>query len=104
MATPAGSERPVGVGLIGLGTIGTGVAKVLRQNAAVIEQRLGAPLRLVRIADLDTETDRGVDLSGIRFDSDSAGLIAAVPSSRVAARWTSSTVAASFTTGGTPWT
>jgi len=66
----------VGVGLIGLGTIGTGVAKVLRQNAEVIEQRLGFPLRLVRIADLDLETDRGVDLDGIRFDSDSDGLIA----------------------------
>jgi homoserine dehydrogenase len=65
----------VGVGLIGLGTIGTGVAKVLAGNAAVIEQRLGMPLRLVRIADLDTDTDRGVDLSGIQFDSDADGLI-----------------------------
>jgi len=69
-----GSE--VGVGLLGLGTIGTGVVKVLRDNAATIEQRLGFPLRLVRIADLDLDTDRGVDLSGIRFDSDSAALIA----------------------------
>jgi len=66
----------VGVGLIGFGTIGTGVAKVLRQNADVIEQRLGFPLRLVRIADLDLETDRRVDLTDIRFDADSAGLIA----------------------------
>ena len=59
----------VGVGLIGLGTIGTGVAKVLSQNASVIEQRLGFPLRLVRVADLDLERDRGVDLTGVRFDS-----------------------------------
>jgi homoserine dehydrogenase len=41
----------------------------------VIEQRLGAPLRLVRIADLDLARDRGVDLHGIRFDSDSEGLV-----------------------------
>jgi homoserine dehydrogenase len=67
--------RPVGVGLIGLGTIGTGVVKVLSRNAAVIEQRLGFPLRLVRVADLDTETDRGVDLSHVRFDTDAEGLI-----------------------------
>jgi homoserine dehydrogenase len=66
----------VGVGLLGLGTIGTGVAKVLQSNAGVIEQRLGVPLRLVRIADLDTETDRGVDLAGIQFDGDVDGLIA----------------------------
>jgi homoserine dehydrogenase len=69
-------SRPhVGVGLIGFGTIGTGVARVLRQNADVIEQRLGFPLRLVRIADLDTDRDRGVDLTGVRFDSDAEGLI-----------------------------
>jgi homoserine dehydrogenase len=65
----------VGVGLIGLGTIGTGVVKVLQRNAAVIEKRLGFPLRLVRVADLDTETDRGVDLGGIRFDSDTDALL-----------------------------
>ena len=62
------AERGVGVGLIGLGTIGTGVAKVLRQNAAVIEQRLGFPLRLVRVADLDASRAQKVDLGGARFD------------------------------------
>ena len=66
----------IGVGLIGFGTIGTGVVKVLRENASVIEQRLGCELRLVRIADLDLDTDRGVSLSGIRFDSDASALIA----------------------------
>ena len=57
-------SEPIGVGLVGFGTIGTGVVKVLQQNAGVISQRLGFPLRLVRIADLDLETDRGVDLVG----------------------------------------
>ncbi|MFP8880332.1 MAG: homoserine dehydrogenase [Myxococcota bacterium] len=66
----------VGVGLIGFGTIGTGVVKVLRQNADVIEQRLGFPLRLIRIADLDLDTDRAVDLDGIQFDNDADALIA----------------------------
>ena len=70
------NDGGIGVGLIGFGTIGTGVVKVLRDNAAVIEARLGFPLRLVRIADLDTETDRGVSLEGIQFDADAAGLIA----------------------------
>jgi homoserine dehydrogenase len=65
----------IGVGLIGFGTIGTGVVKVLRDNAAVIEERLGFPVRLVRIADLDLDTDRGVSLDGIQFDSDTSGLI-----------------------------
>jgi len=70
------SKESVGVGLVGLGTIGTGVVKLLAHNADVIEQRLGFPLRLVRIADLDTESDRGIDLSGIRFDADAPGLLA----------------------------
>ncbi len=70
-----GGKQAVGVGLIGFGTVGTGVVKVLQRNAEVIEQRLGFPLRLVRIADLDTERDRGVDLLGIRFDADSEGLV-----------------------------
>ncbi len=69
------NEKAVGVGLIGFGTIGTGVVKVLQRNADVIERRLGFPLRLVRVADLDLETDRGVGLEGIRFDSDSDALI-----------------------------
>ena len=72
----SGSGEAVGVGLIGFGTIGTGVVKVLQRNAPVIEERLGFPLNLVRIADLDTDRDRGVDLSGIRFDDDADGLIA----------------------------
>ena len=70
-----GRSDALGVGLIGFGTIGTGVAKVLQRNADAIAARLGFPLRLVRIADLDTTRDRGVDLAGIRFDADAEGLI-----------------------------
>jgi homoserine dehydrogenase len=41
----------------------------------VIAARLGVPLRLVRIADLDTARDRGVDLGGVQLDADANGLI-----------------------------
>ena len=71
----ARAASPVGVGLVGLGTIGTGVVKVLARSEAVIAERLGFPLRLVRVADLDTERDRGVDLSGVDFDADAEALI-----------------------------
>ncbi len=67
--------KAVGVGLLGLGTIGAGVAKVLERNAATIEDRLGFPLRLVRIADIDTDSDRGIELRDIHFDSDGEALI-----------------------------
>jgi homoserine dehydrogenase len=55
-------RREVRVGLIGFGTIGTGVAKLLQSNQEQIRQRLSVPLRLVRIADIDVKRDRGVKL------------------------------------------
>lgn len=51
------------LGIIGFGTIGSSVAKILRQNGDVISQRLGANLELVKVADLDITTDRGVALA-----------------------------------------
>ncbi|HSB43520.1 MAG TPA: homoserine dehydrogenase [Nitrospira sp.] len=52
----------VGVGVIGFGTVGTGVAKILLENAALIRRRVGVPIELVRIADLDVTRDRGITL------------------------------------------
>jgi homoserine dehydrogenase len=52
----------VGVGIIGFGTVGTGVAKILLENAALIRRRVGVPIELVRIADLDVTRDRGMAL------------------------------------------
>ncbi|CUQ65745.1 homoserine dehydrogenase [Candidatus Nitrospira inopinata] len=52
----------IGVGVIGFGTVGTGVARVLLDNAALIRRRVGLPIELIRIADLDIVRDRGVAL------------------------------------------
>ena len=58
--------RAIKFGLLGFGTIGTGVVRNFQQNGAIIEKRLGHKLELVKIADLDIETDRGVKLkSGV---------------------------------------
>jgi homoserine dehydrogenase len=54
--------KEIRVGLIGFGTVGTGVAKIFDRSASLLRERLGATVRLVRIADLDTTTDRGVRL------------------------------------------
>lgn len=50
----------IGVGLVGWGTVGCGVVQTLRENADVIEKRLGRPLVLRRVADLDIERARPV--------------------------------------------
>jgi len=55
-------QRAIRIGLIGFGTIGTGVVKLLQRNRGSIRDRVGAPLDLVRIADIDVERDRGVSL------------------------------------------
>ena len=47
-------KSEIGVGLIGFGTVGTGVARVLIENAELIRRRVGVPVTLVRIADSDT--------------------------------------------------
>ncbi len=53
-------QRVVGVGVLGFGTIGTGVVKLLQAHARRLRERLGAELRLAAIADIDLERDRGV--------------------------------------------
>lgn len=52
--------RRIQVGLLGCGTVGTGVAKLLLERPEVISARLGAELVLRRVADIDTARDRGL--------------------------------------------
>jgi homoserine dehydrogenase len=52
----------IGVGIVGFGTVGTGVAKILMDNAALIRRRVGVPIEVVRIADIDLARDRGIKL------------------------------------------
>ncbi len=63
-------KRRVCVGLVGLGTVGTGVAKILLSNAALIQRRVGVPVELVRVADLDLTTDRWIRLPAGVLTSD----------------------------------
>ena len=56
-------EKAIRIGLIGFGTIGTGVIKLLqRQRGADPRPRSASTLDLVRVADIDTQRDRGVKL------------------------------------------
>ncbi len=54
--------KEIKVGLIGFGTVGSGVVRILQENADVIERRVGAKLALKKIIDVDLETDRGIKL------------------------------------------
>ena len=54
--------REINIGLLGFGTVGTGVAKLLIENKELLTTRVGTQLNLKWIADIDTETDRGIRL------------------------------------------
>ncbi|MRR34453.1 homoserine dehydrogenase [bacterium] len=54
--------KEIQVGLLGFGTVGTGVVRLLQQNFSPIRQKLGATLTLKRIAVRDTGKQRGVSL------------------------------------------
>ncbi len=58
------------VGLLGLGTIGVGVAHILLEQQSLISRRLGKSVRLVAAADRDITRDRGIDLQGVRLTQD----------------------------------
>jgi homoserine dehydrogenase len=54
--------KEIKLGLLGFGTIGTGVVKLVMQNGALLEDKLGVRVSMKRIADLDLVTDRGIAL------------------------------------------
>jgi homoserine dehydrogenase len=55
-------SNPVRIGLVGLGTVGTGVAKLLLEEAEAIYRRTGIRLELACIVDQDIKTSRKISL------------------------------------------
>jgi len=55
--------RKISVGIIGFGTIGSGVVKILQDNGDIIKKRLGVIVEVTKIADLDITTDRGIKVN-----------------------------------------
>jgi homoserine dehydrogenase len=67
--------KKINIGLLGCGTIGTGVAKILINNADLLRSRVGADLNLKYVADIDLNTDRGIRFDNGVFISDSYKLV-----------------------------
>jgi len=74
---PEREMKELKVGLLGLGTIGTGVARILIEQQALIAQRLGKPVRLVAACDREIKRDRGLDFTGVRLLDDANALVTA---------------------------
>ena len=69
------SKKSINVGIIGFGTVGTGTARILIENADIIKRRLGAPVVLKKISDLDIKRDRGIKLGDVKLTNDAKELI-----------------------------
>lgn len=62
--------KKINIGLLGCGTVGTGVARILIEKKDFISSRVGAELNLKYIADLDPERDRGIRFEDNLFVKD----------------------------------
>ncbi len=67
-------EAALRVGLAGLGTVGTGVAKVLLHSENALAVRAGRPIRLTAVSAYDRKKRRGIALNGIAWEEDALAL------------------------------
>ena len=58
------------LGILGLGTVGSGVVKILRQNREVLERRVGIPLSIKRIAVRDVKAKRAMEVEAELLTTD----------------------------------
>jgi homoserine dehydrogenase len=66
----------VRIGLLGLGTVGAGVVKILETRRAMLQERAGARLTLAAIADTDlTRPREGLTLSALPMVGDAARVL-----------------------------
>jgi homoserine dehydrogenase len=66
--------KKIAVGLIGFGTIGTGVVRLLQENKDLISERVGAEIYLKRIADIDIVKSRGVAVESVLLTTDAGDI------------------------------
>lgn len=69
------AEKKVKIGIVGFGTVGNGVAKILQDNSDNIAAKTGLRLELARVVDIDTESARPVQLPAGVLTSDLDALI-----------------------------
>jgi len=52
----------INLGILGLGTVGCGVVKLIQEHADLLSKKIGASLCIKKIADLNLESPRGIKL------------------------------------------
>ena len=67
---------PIQVGLLGIGTVGSGTFKVLQRNQEEIRRRAGRGIEITMVADLDTARARQIVGEGVQVVGDARQVIA----------------------------
>ncbi|MCK8637669.1 homoserine dehydrogenase [Parasaccharibacter sp. TMW2.1882] len=65
---------PLRLGIAGLGTVGTGVIRLLREHADLLRHRTGRSIEVVAVSARNRTRDRGIDLSGLHWHDDPVAL------------------------------
>jgi len=68
--------KPIQVGLLGIGTVGSGVYDVLRRNQTEIQRRAGRGIEITAVADLDLERARAIVGDAVPVLADARAVIA----------------------------
>ena len=68
--------KPIQVGLLGIGTVGSGTSKVLERNQQEIKRRAGRGIEITMVADLDTERAKAVVGDAVQVVNDARAVIA----------------------------
>ncbi|MBO9677756.1 MAG: homoserine dehydrogenase [Acidovorax sp.] len=68
--------KPIQVGLLGIGTVGSGVFNVLQRNQEEIRRRAGRGIEIAMVADLDMERARSVVGDKVQVVNDARAVIA----------------------------
>ena len=68
--------KPIQVGLLGIGTVGSGTFNVLQRNQQEIQRRAGRAIRISMVADLDTERAKAIVGDAAQVVNDARAVIA----------------------------
>ncbi|MEJ8825179.1 homoserine dehydrogenase [Variovorax humicola] len=68
--------KPIQVGLLGIGTVGSGTFNVLKRNQEEIKRRAGRGIEITMVADLDTARAKAAVGEGVQVVSDARAVIA----------------------------
>ncbi|MCX5712642.1 MAG: homoserine dehydrogenase [Candidatus Omnitrophica bacterium] len=67
--------RKINVGLIGFGTVGSGVVKILREKKSLISSKIGLEIAIKKICDKDLSAKRNVSVDKALFTKDPGDVI-----------------------------